>query len=156
MQRSTPPNWQLRTFEQLDVASLYRLIQARVAVFVVEQTCPYQELDGRDDQSIHIWAEDENLKVLAYARLLPPGLSYAEPSIGRVLTSAAGRGCGLGRELMQRALAECESRYPGQGVRISAQQYLEDFYRGLGFRTVRGPYLEDDIPHLEMLRPAAE
>ncbi|MEN1729593.1 MAG: GNAT family N-acetyltransferase [Pseudomonadota bacterium] len=145
--------WHCSDFESLGVAGLYRLLRERVAVFVVEQTCPYQELDDLDAIALHLWAEDSQGQVLAIARLLPPGASYSEPSIGRVLTTAAGRGLGLGRALMEQALANCEQRYPGQGIRISAQQYLETFYRDLGFETIRGPYLEDDIPHLEMLRP---
>jgi ElaA protein len=147
--------WRQTPFDAMAAPELYRLLQARVSVFVVEQTCPYQELDGLDDRALHLWAQAPDAGVLAYARILPPGISYAEASIGRVLTTSAGRGRGLGRELMQRALAICERKYPRQGIRISAQQYLVDFYTGLGFETVRGPYLEDDIPHLEMFRPPA-
>jgi ElaA protein len=147
--------WRQAPFDALTATELYRLLQARVGVFVVEQTCPYQELDGLDDRALHLWAQDRHAAVLAYARVLPPGVSYHEPSIGRVLTTLAGRGRGLAHELMQRALAICERRHPEAGIRISAQQYLADFYAGLGFETVLGPYLEDDIPHLEMFRPPA-
>jgi len=147
--------WRQAPFGALTGPELYRLLQARVSVFVVEQTCPYQELDGLDDQALHLWAQDRDAAVLAYARVLPPGVSYAEASIGRVLTTSTGRGRGLGHELMRRVLAICERQYPEAGIRISAQQYLVDFYVGLGFETVRGPYLEDEIPHLEMFRPPA-
>ncbi len=146
-------NWKRSDFESLGAWGIYRLLRERVAVFVIEQTCPYQELDGLDALASHVWAEDGDGSILAYARVLPPGASYAEPSIGRVLTTLTGRGRGLGRALMERALAECRQSYPGLGVRISAQQYLLEFYSDLGFETIRGPYLEDDIPHLEMLRP---
>jgi ElaA protein len=144
--------WQSAGFDQLAPGQLYAILAARAAVFVVEQDCPYQDIDGLDQAASHVWAESAEGNLLAYARIVPPGGRYAEPSIGRVLTSAEGRGRGLGRELMDRALQLCLDRFPGRAIRISAQQYLEQFYRSLGFETVRGPYLEDDIPHLEMLR----
>lgn len=148
--------WQVSRFENLTRRDLYRILAARSAVFVVEQNCPYQDLDGLDDQAIHLWAQAPDDKLLAYARLLPPDTRFAEPSIGRVLTAAAGRGQGLGRLLMIRALEETAKAFPGLTIRISAQQYLENFYQGLGFETVSEPYLEDDIPHLEMLRAAPD
>jgi ElaA protein len=147
-------HWFVREFDQLASSQLYAILAARVAVFVVEQDCPYQDIDGLDEIAIHVWAESPEGKLLAYARILPPGRRFAEPAIGRVLTTAAGRGLGIGRALMRRSLVETERRFPGQAIRISAQQYLERFYAGLGFETVSEPYLEDDIPHLEMLRPA--
>lgn len=146
--------WRTSDFESLGPFGLYRLLRARISVFVVEQDCPYQDLDCLDDRATHLWAETSEGEILAYARVLPPGVSYAEASIGRVLTTRIGRARGLGRTLMQRALAECASRFPGTGIRISAQEYLLAFYTGLGFETIRGPYLEDGIPHLEMLRAA--
>lgn len=148
--------WQISRFERLNNRDLYRILAARAAVFVVEQTCPYQDLDGMDSQAVHLWAEASDDKLLAYARLLPPDTRFREPSIGRVLTIAEGRGWGLGRLLMIRALDEAAKAFPGNPVRISAQQYLEKFYNGLGFRTVSAPYLEDDIPHLEMLHAAPD
>jgi ElaA protein len=90
---------------------------------------------------------------LAYARIVPPGLKYAEASIGRVITTAPGRGLGLGRELVRRAVAQAAEHHPGHGIRISAQSYLEPFYGGFGFRIVGERYLEDGIPHTEMLLP---
>lgn len=146
--------WFVSGFDQLSISQLYAILAARVAVFVVEQDCPYQDVDGLDDIAIHVWAESAEGQLLAYARILPPGRRFDEPAIGRVLTTAEGRGIGVGRALMQRSLVETERQFPGQAIRISAQQYLERFYADLGFATVRGPYLEDDIPHLEMLRPA--
>lgn len=145
--------WNVCSFNELSSSQLYAILAARVAVFVVEQDCPYQDVDGLDDIGSHVWAESAEGKLLAYARILPPGRRFDEPAIGRVLTTAEGRGKGIGRKLMQRSLAETEKRFPGRAIRISAQQYLERFYTELGFETVRGPYLEDDIPHLEMLRP---
>lgn len=145
-------NWSLRRWDELSLEQLYAILQARSAVFVVEQTCPYQDLDDLDRQGLHLMARAQGGELLAYARLLPAGLRFPEPSIGRVLTIAAGRGRGLGRALMLSSLAAAELHFPGQAIRISAQQYLEGFYGTLGFVTVRGPYDEDGIPHMEMLR----
>lgn len=145
-------DWRVDDFEALSKRALYTILAVREAVFVVEQDCPYQDVDGNDLAAVHVsgWAEDGAL--LAYARIVAPGVRFAEPAIGRVLTVAPARRRGLGRELMNRAIRAVEEAYPGYGIRISAQQYLEDFYRELGFETVRGPYPEDGIPHLEMFR----
>lgn len=148
--------WTLATYENLSLDDLYDLIQARIAVFVVEQDCPYQDVDGKDRQSLHLFARDPDGDVLAYARITYPGIRFKEPSVGRVITTEKGRGIGLGRELMTRAIAAIEQRYPRQAIRISAQQYLENFYGSLGFETVSAPYLEDNIPHVEMLRSAEQ
>lgn len=144
--------WQVAGFAELSPLALYRILAARVAVFVVEQDCPYQDVDGLDADAVHVtaWSGGD---VRAYARILGPGVRFAEPAIGRVLTTREARAGGLGRELMVRAIAATEERWPGAGIRISAQQYLERFYRDLGFETVRGPYPEDGIAHLEMFRP---
>ncbi|TVQ34294.1 MAG: GNAT family N-acetyltransferase [Wenzhouxiangella sp.] len=143
--------WLAQSWSELDCERLYAILSARSAVFIVEQTCPYQDLDGLDQQGIHVTASAGDGAILAYGRLLPAGARFEEPSIGRVLTTTAARGTGIGRELMHRCLGEARQRFRGQPIRISAQQYLERFYRELGFVTVRGPYDEDGIPHLEML-----
>lgn len=145
--------WRVERFDELSLDRLYAILAARVAVFVVEQDCPYQDLDGLDGCGLHVaaWSGHD---VLAYARVLPPGGRFAEPSIGRVLTTQSARGSGLGRELMHRGIETAEAHFPGMALRISAQQYLERFYTELGFRVVSEPYLEDGIPHLEMLREA--
>ena len=145
-------NWQALPYQQLSRDQLYAILNARVAVFVVEQDCPYQDVDGLDPAGIHVIGSLSDGQVLAYARVLPPGKRFAEPSIGRVLTTGVGRGRGLGRELMERSLTVAGEYFPGQAIRISAQQYLVAFYTSLGFETVRGPYPEDGIPHLEMVR----
>ncbi|NBD94947.1 MAG: GNAT family N-acetyltransferase [Gammaproteobacteria bacterium] len=144
--------WSVASFDELELRQLYAILAARAAVFVVEQDCSYQDLDDFDVEGIHLWAARAHDRVLAYARLLPPGLRFGEPSIGRVLTVTSCRGQGLGKDLMIRSLNEASARFPGEAIRISAQQYLERFYRDLGFKTARGPYLEDGIPHLEMVR----
>ena len=143
--------WNLLPYDQLSADQVYDLLAARIEVFVVEQNCPYQDVDGRDRQALHCWAESD-AGVLAYGRITAPGVRFAEPSIGRVITTQLGRGQGLGRELMNRCIEACLQQWPDQAIRISAQQYLERFYASLGFVSVHGPYLEDDIPHLEMLR----
>jgi len=145
-------HWQIKPFEALSTQELYLILQLRVEVFVVEQNCPYQDVDGKDERSIHLWASDAAGQVLAYCRLLPAGISYAEPSIGRVANALSARGKGLGREMMQRAIQYITETWAEPAIRISAQCYLENFYTSLGFVTTGVPYLEDDIPHINMLR----
>jgi ElaA protein len=147
--------WQWKRFTDLTPAELYALLAARAAVFVVEQQCTFQDADGLDAFAWHLlgWVEREGQRELvAYLRLIDPARKYAEPSIGRVLTTAGFRRTGLGREAMREALARAALLYPGRAVRIGAQQRLEPFYIERGFRTVSAPYQEDGIPHVEMLR----
>jgi ElaA protein len=145
-------DWQWSALSDLSARQLYAILAARVAVFIVEQNCAYQELDGLDFDAEHLvaWSGSD---VAGYLRLVAPGARFAEPSLGRIITTQAFRGSGLGRELVARGLERARLRYPGQAVRISAQQYLEKFYRSFGFETVSETYLEDGIPHVEMLRP---
>ena len=133
---------------------MYRILALRADVFVVEQACAYQDLDGKDEHSFWVWAEDENGTVHATARLLPAGISYKEISIGRVCTSLESRRTGLGKSLMQECLNQCERIWGKQTITISAQQYLLKFYNELGFVEEGEMYLEDDIPHLKMKRKA--
>lgn len=149
------PTWRWCRFDELDVFALDALYRARQQVFCIEQACAYLDADGHDPHSFHLaaWAAGPPALPLAYARVVHPGRKYPEPSIGRVLTSDAARGLGLGRELMQRAIRHCSESFAGQGIRISAQSRLEPFYGSLGFVSVSVPYLEDGIPHTEMFRP---
>lgn len=133
---------------------MYRILALRADVFVVEQTCAYQDLDGKDEHAIWVWAEDENGNVHATARLLPAGISYKEISIGRVCASMSSRRTGLGKLLMEECLSQCEHIWGKQIITISAQQYLLKFYNELGFVEEGEMYLEDDIPHLKMKRKA--
>ncbi len=133
---------------------MYRILALRADVFVVEQACAYQDLDGKDEHSFWVWAEDENGTVHATARLLPAGISYKEISIGRVCTSLESRRTGLGKLLMDECLNQCERIWGKQTITISAQQYLLKFYNELGFLEEGEMYLEDDIPHLKMKRKA--
>ena len=148
------PTWRWCRFDELDVFELDAIYRARQQVFALEQQCAYLDADGFDAHSFHLaaWSQDRTVP-LAYARVVRPGHKYAEPSIGRVITTGAARGIGLGRELVRRAIAHCEQVFPGQGIRISAQTRLERFYTEAGFEPVGPPYLEDGIPHTEMLRP---
>ena len=146
--------WQWKRFAELEPQALYALLAARAAVFVVEQHCAFLDLDGLDACAWHLlgWAATEDGPALAaYLRLIDPGRKYAEPSIGRVLTTAPFRGTGAGRAAMAEALARAAAVYPGRAIRIGAQQRLERFYAEFGFRTVSPPYREDGIAHVEML-----
>ncbi len=127
------------------------MLALRTSIFVVEQGCPYQEADHKDPLSWHLEGTLHG-QLIAGMRLVPPGVSYDEASIGRVVVMPEYRREGLGGKLMLRGIAAAKALWPG-GIRISGQGYLEDFYKTLGFVTVRGPYLEDDIPHFEMLLP---
>jgi ElaA protein len=151
------PTWRWCAFDALGVHELQNIYMARQQVFCIEQQCIYLDADGLDERSHHLaaWSPGQRMP-LAYARVVAPGEKYAEPSIGRVITTAAGRGTGLGRELVRRAVAHTLRTYPSQGVRISAQAHLDRFYGSFGFVAVGTPYMEDGIPHLEMLiAPAA-
>ena len=151
-------NWIETNWDDWDSSAMFAALRLRSDVFVVEQDCVYPDLDDKDVQCIHLIAMEEDAKhgqsALATARMVPPGVSYAEPSIGRVVTIRTARGGGLGRALMERAIRICQRHWPRQGIRISAQQYLIRFYEGFGFVCTGEGYLEDGIPHIEMLRPA--
>ena len=143
-------SWQFAPFSVMSAAQLHGLLALRADVFVVEQNCPYLDPDSKDRVSHHLWAEDSSGTVVAVARVVPPGVSYPEPSIGRVATALSERGTGLGRELMRRAIAHAGDLYPGCDLVISAQAYLLRFYRELGFRPEGAEYDEDGIPHIQM------
>ena len=145
-------NWQWSHFESLSPGDVYALLAARNEVFVMEQNCPFQDADGFDQDAWHLLGWDEPKRVLAaYCRVIAPGIKYAEPSIGRVLTTKNFRCTGLGRVLMAEALVRTVALHPGQPIRIGAQQRLEKFYVDFRFHTVSDSYIEDGIPHIEML-----
>ena len=143
--------WKIKSFEEITTSELYEIIKARVDVFVVEQDCPYPDLDDYDQKALHLWAEQDQ-KVLAYCRIFNKGIKYPETSIGRVLTTEKGRGQSLGKQLIQYAVETIENRFHTSEVRISAQDYLLRFYSGFGFEDTGKKYLEDNIPHTEMFR----
>jgi ElaA protein len=143
-------NWTWLRFADLGVDNLHDALQLRCRVFILEQG-PYLDVDGIDRQSWHLLGRDDASALVAYLRVVDPAVKYAEPSIGRVITAPEVRGSGLGRTLMREGLAGCAVRWPGQAVRISAQARLQGFYAELGFSVASDEYLEDGIPHLEML-----
>ncbi len=145
-------DWQLKKFKELSPIKLYNIMSLRAEVFVIEQKCIYQDADGKDAQSFHLMGFDTADKLIAYARILPAGLSYKEVSIGRVVIPKKLRRKSIGKELMLKTLDSVKNIYGNVPIRISAQMYLKEFYTDLGFVTVGDEYLEDNIPHLEMLK----
>jgi len=143
--------WVWSRFDDLGVHALHDALALRCKVFILEQG-PYQDPDDADKQSWHLLGYNDEGVPVACLRVVDPGVKYAEPSIGRVVTAKEARGNGTGRALMQQGLARCEEAWPGRAVRISAQAHLQGFYGSLGFVPVSDEYLEDDIPHVEMLR----
>lgn len=149
--------WQFARFDDLPIRDWYAASEARIDVFVMEQNCPFQDNDGADMHSWHLlgWeGEGASRSLAAYCRIVDPGVKFTEPSIGRVVTPRSTRRMGYGRLLMAEAVRRHESLYPGKPNRIGAQQRLEKFYQGFDFSTVSPMYMEDGIPHVEMLRPA--
>ena len=145
------PHWSWLRFEQLGVDNLYDALALRCRVFILEQGA-YLDPDGIDRHAWHLLGRDAAGVLQAYLRLVDPGLKYEEPSIGRLITAPESRGIGLGRVLFVEGVARCTAVWPGQGIRISAQAHLQRFYGTLGFERVGDTYLEDNIPHLEMLK----
>lgn len=144
--------WTIKSFDKLTVKELYSILQLRAEVFVVEQNCPYLDLDGKDVQSFHLMGTNGNDELVAYARLLPPTISFDEVSIGRVVSSPKYRKTGIGKELMKKALDVIYEIFGIVPVRIGAQLYLKIFYEGFGFVSDGDEYLEDNILHIEMLK----
>ncbi len=142
--------WKLKTFNELTTNELYSILRERVDVFVVEQQCAYRELDDFDQVSYHLYACNEN-EIVAYARILPSGTAHEELSIGRVLVKGSYRGRGLATELMTRALEFISEELKEKYVKLQAQEYLLPFYGSLGFTTISEVYLDEGIPHADML-----
>ncbi len=143
--------WTWLRFRDLGVDNLYDALALRCRVFIMEQG-PYLDPDGLDRHSWHLLGRDSSGTLQAYARVVDPGLKYAEPSMGRVIVAPEVRGRGAGHQLVAQALQRFAQAWPGLGNRISAQAHLQRFYEGYGFAAVGEPYAEDDIPHLQMLR----
>ena len=147
-------NWIWHRFADLGVDNLHDALQLRARVFILEQG-PYLDVDGLDRSAWHLLGRDGQGTLIGYLRVVDPGAKYDEPSIGRVVTAPEVRGVGLGRALMREGLAGCARHWPDSAIRISAQARLQRFYTELGFSADSDEYLEDGIPHLEMLmRPA--
>ena len=128
--------WKIKNFEELTRSELYKILQVRSEVFVVEQECAYQDVDGKDQKSLHLWLEDSEGAIQSYCRILPAGLSYPEASIGRVLVKESQRGKGTARKMMQQALEFLAQAWREPVVRIEAQYYLREFYASFGFKTL--------------------
>ncbi len=146
--------WRLKRFHEMTVDELYNILQLRNEVFIIEQNCVYQDVDGKDQTAWHLMGIDDS-QLIAYTRILPAGISYEDPSIGRVVTLPSKRRSGLGRELMHASIAECERLFGKTPITLSTQSYLIHFYESLGFSTVGDQYLEDGIPHIKMTRKAS-
>lgn len=153
MSQPIAPRWELLAYQQLSRDQLFDILRLRQAVFVVEQNCVYPDIDSIDQQAWHLcgWHPEHNSRLCAYARVMAPGVSYSEASIGRVLTAPEVRGKGMAAAVMKEAMAFIDAEYPEQPIRIGAQVYLEAFYLRLGFKTVSAPYDEDGIMHVQML-----
>ncbi len=144
-------SFQCLHFDKLSTIQLYKIMELRQEVFVVEQNCPYQDADGKDLLGYHflLWNSQE---LVGYARILPKGVSYdGYPSLGRIVTKPSSRARNLGREIVKHCLIWSEILYPGQSIKISAQSRLEKFYESFGFTLTGEYYLEDDIPHSGMI-----
>lgn len=143
--------WVVRPFSELSSLELYKILQLRINVFMLEQECLYSECDNKDLKGKHLMGILDG-EVVAYARLLPPNVSYADASIGRVVVNPTARHLKLGTELMLQAISAMRKDFPTEAIRISAQAHLQGFYENVGFvRVSEEPYLEDNIPHVEMV-----
>ena len=143
----------LKDFKELSTQELYDLLQLRSEVFVVEQNCVYQDIDGKDQEALHLLGYKNNVLV-AYTRCFPPGVYFEEPAIGRVLVRRSERMNSYGHEIMKASIEALEQRFPGTSIKLSAQTYLQAFYESHGFQKSGEGYLEDGIPHIPMLRKA--
>ena len=145
--------WTLLPFDALPLLILYDVLRLRAEIFIVEQNCPYQDIDRRDVDALHLLGYSETGELAAYARLFDAGKCYEQASIGRVIVAGDYRRFGLGKLLMRQAIAHTHAAFGAQPIMIGAQRYLDQFYTGLGFVAVGEPYEEDGIPHQHMLRP---
>ncbi|MCL4112014.1 UNVERIFIED_CONTAM: hypothetical protein GTU68_038830 [Idotea baltica] len=146
--------WIVKSFNELSLQEMYDFMVLRQEVFVVEQDCPYLDCDGKDQLSHHVLGYNTNNELVAYTRLVKPNVSYTEVSIGRVITAKKARKLGAGIALMTKSVNAMLKIYGNVAIRISAQCYLERFYTSFGFIPTGKEYLEDGIPHMEMLRAA--
>ena len=144
-------DWQIKHFRDLSLNEFHDIIALRIAAFVVEQTCPYQELDGKDKKCYHVFCRDGKGNIISTARIVPPGLSYEDPAIGRVVIHESARGTGLGHELMNQCIEFSQLEFGLTPIRISAQKHLQNYYEKHDFVSTGKEYLEDGIPHVEML-----
>jgi ElaA protein len=142
---------EIKIFDELSTSELYDLLRLRAEVFIVEQQCAYQDLDGKDQRALHILGKNED-ELQAYARVFEPGFYFKEASIGRIVVAPRYRSGGLGREIVLEAEKAIVRFYGGGPVKLSAQSYLKKFYTELGYRSLGEEYLEDGIPHIGMIK----
>ena len=145
-------DWRFQTFDELTKEELYQILRLRSEVFVVEQRCAFLDADNKDQKCHHLSGYLDG-KIMAFSRIVPPGISYEYPSIGRIVVSAQGRGSGFGAELLAVSIEKLESLYGKSMIRIGAQLYLKKFYESFYFMQSSDMYLEDEIEHIEMTRP---
>ena len=143
-------NWKLKKFNELSTEELYKIIRLRIEVFVIEQNSIYQDCDGRDINAYHLFLEEES-DIIACLRILDKGVLFDEVAIGRVIVKKAYREKGIAREMLIKAIKHIEEIMQETSIRISAQAHLEKFYNSVGFKKVSAMYLEDNIPHVQML-----
>ena len=143
--------WSILHFNDLSVKQLFDVLQLRNQIFIVEQNCPYLDADEKDRVSFHVLGVNQQQKLIATSRVLPPGVSYSEVSIGRVAVAIDSRGTGIGDELNQVSIKFIRNYYGEVPIRLSAQKHLSKYYNKHGFKVVSDPYDEDGIPHVEML-----
>jgi ElaA protein len=143
--------WLVSPFDELSSRQVYDIMKLRQDVFIIEQDCIYEDLDGYDELAIHLCGYSQN-KLLCYARFFRPGIKYAEASIGRIVVSPKMRGAGLGKVLVSKANAYCEQEFKTEAIRIEAQSHLQNFYTELGYTSVGEIYPVDGIDHIQMVR----
>ncbi len=140
----------LKNFDELSNSELYKILELRIEVFTVEQDCAYQDLDDRDKDCRHLWLEEDG-EILSYLRINPPGIRFSEPSLGRIVTKETARKKGYAEALIKKGLEVIQADY-AMPTKISAQSYLENYYSKFGFVKCSEEYLEDNIPHIEMIK----
>ncbi|MBU1341476.1 MAG: GNAT family N-acetyltransferase [Proteobacteria bacterium] len=146
--------WEIKSFKELNTDGLYEILKLRVDVFVVEQRCPYPEIDDLDrhQKTLHLIGKNTDGKIVAYLRILPPGLSFKHVSMGRVVVAKKNRGHGISDAMLKVALDQISRIWPDEKIMIAAQVYLKEFYESHGFESASQSYLEDKIPHIDMIR----
>jgi len=143
-------NWNIKKFNELNIEEIYKILALRNEIFIVEQDCPYLDCDDKDLNSYHLFLR-ENGEIVSYLRILEKGVSYDEISIGRVAVKKSYRGKGISRKMMLKAIEFIENNLSENTIKIQAQAYLLDFYSSLGFKAISEEYLEDNIPHIDMI-----
>lgn len=141
----------VKKFEQLTLHELYDLLQLRAEVFVVEQDCVYQDIDGKDEKALHVLGYEDG-RLVAYSRIFPPGVYFEEAAIGRVVVKSVKRKNQLGHKILKSSIEAVENYFHTQNIKLSAQTYLIRFYESHGFKSIGEGYLEDGIPHIAMIR----